>query len=73
MTQIQKDDIILKAALEINPEYLYSIKQGTLGLTFYIEVKTRTEAKTAREEFPMIYEGLRTIILYTNDKNLETN
>ena len=69
MTQIQKDDIILKAAIEINPEYLYSIKQGTLGLTLYIEVKTSVEAHVARKEFPMMYEGLRTIVLYTNKKD----
>ena len=68
MTQIQEDDIILKAAIEINPEYLYSIKQGTLGLTLYIEVKTAQEAHIARKEFPIMYEGLRTIVLYTGDK-----
>jgi len=68
MTQIQEDDIILKAAIEINPEYLYSIKQGTLGLTLYIEVKTAQEARIARKEFPIMYEGLRTIVLYTGDK-----
>jgi len=68
MTQIEKDDIILKAAIEINPEYLYSIRSGTLGMTLYIETNGIGEAHVARKIFPMEYEGLRTIVVYKVDQ-----
>jgi hypothetical protein len=65
MTEIQKDDIILQAAIEFGPDYLYSIKYGTLGLTLYVEVKDKFEARIIRKAVPPFYEELRTIILYS--------
>jgi hypothetical protein len=63
---LYKDDIILQAALEFGADYRYTIKNGTLGLTFYIEAENKREAAYVRELVPSYYEGLYTVVLYTS-------
>ena len=64
MTEEKKNEIILKAAIELDPEYKYEIRQGSLGMTLYIKVDNAAEAKAIREKTPMQFEGLRSIVLY---------
>ena len=45
MTPLQQDDIILQAALQFGPDYLYTIKNGSLGTTLYIHVGKKEEGK----------------------------
>ena len=68
MTLLQQDDIILQAALRFGPDYLYTIRYGTVGLTLYVETNNKEEARMLRKEIPMSYEGLRTIVIYTEKK-----
>jgi len=63
MTEIGKDDIILQAAIEFGPDYLYYIKDSNMGLTLYVEVRNKDESTRIRKEIPHSYEGLRTIVI----------
>jgi hypothetical protein len=63
MTEIGKDDIILQAAIEFGPDYLYSIKDSNMGPTLYVEVNNKDESNRMRKEIPHSYEGLRTIVI----------
>lgn len=67
MTQLEQDDIILKSAIEFGPDHLYEIRNGTLGTTLYIHIKTQREATLTRAHVPPIYEGLRTIVTYNTE------
>ena len=69
MTPLQQDDIILQAALQFGPDYLYTIKNGSLGTTLYIHVGKKEEAHITRRLVPMKYEGLRTVVTYTNRRD----
>jgi hypothetical protein len=66
MTQIQQDDILLEAAIEYGPDYKYSIANGSLGLTLYVYFDNKSLARQFREELPMEYKGLRTVVIYTS-------
>jgi hypothetical protein len=63
MTEAEKNEIILRAAIEIDPEHMYEIRQGTLGMTLYITVKDKDIARAVRKKTPSQFEGLRTIVL----------
>ena len=65
MTEIGKDDIILQAAIEFGPDYLYYIKDSNMGLTLYVEINSKAESNRIRKEIPHSYEGLRTIVICT--------
>ena len=68
MTPLEQDDILLKAALEFGQDHLYDIRMGTLGPTLFIHVEKKEESSVIRKLVPMEYEGLRTIVTYTNNK-----
>ena len=68
MTPLEQDDILLKAALEFGPDHLYDIRMGTLGPKLFIHVEKKEESSVIRKLVPMEYEGLRTIVTYTNNK-----
>ena len=70
MTNMEKDDIILQAALEYGPDYEYDIRQGSLGMTLYVHIEDKSEASVVRLRLPGEYEGLRTIVTYNYD-NIE--
>ena len=63
MTETEKNEIILRAAIEIGSEYVYVIRNGTLGTTLYVHVDKPELAREARKKTPMVFEGLRTIVL----------
>ena len=64
MTEMDKDDLILEAALEYGPDYFYDIRYGTLGETLYVDAGTKQNASAVRKEMPLTYKGLYTIVLY---------
>ena len=68
MNQITRDDIILAAALEFGPDHHFEIRNGTLGLTLYVHVANKHEAKAVRAAVPLLFRDLRTIVTYNNNK-----
>ena len=64
MNQLQEDDIILGAALEFGADYIYEIKNGSLGTTLYVHASSREAARAIRADLPMKYEGIRTVVTY---------
>ena len=57
-------ELILKAAIEFGPDYLYEIVNGGMGRTLRIDVGTKTEASQVRSRVPIMWEGLYTMVLY---------
>jgi hypothetical protein len=66
LTQLQRDDIHLRAACEIDPDIQYEIKYGTMGATLYAYVGDPDRSKYIREQMPGTFEGLYTIVICTN-------
>jgi hypothetical protein len=66
---LTKEELLLKAAIELNPKYLYEFKQGTLGPTLYVRASNKKEAGVIRKEMPMAFEGYRIIVTYWNIKD----
>ena len=56
MTETEKNVIILRAAIEIGSEYIYVIRNGTLGTTLYVHVDDPELTGAARKKTPL--EGL---------------
>jgi len=63
---LYKEDIILKAAIELDPNYIYELKHGTLGITLYIRAPSKVVAREIRERVPMTFEGYPIIVTYVN-------
>ena len=59
-----KDEILLKAAVQLNPEYIYEFKRGTLGPTLYVRAKDKEQAHIIRKEIPATFEGYRVLVTY---------
>jgi hypothetical protein len=64
VTPIKKDDLILEAAIEFGPEYTYEINHGSLGNTLHISAPHRASATQIRQEVPISWHGLYTVVLY---------
>jgi hypothetical protein len=65
VTLNDRDALILEAALEFGPDYFYSIKNGTLGITLYIEAPDKVEAAKVRKDAPCFWNDLYVVVLYT--------
>jgi len=68
LTETERKEIILKAALELSPLYKYKIKNGGLGTTLVIDAETKEKASIARKLIPHIFEGLRTLVIYSTSR-----
>jgi predicted sugar kinase len=68
---LTKDALKLKAIVEFGADYNYSIRQGTLGPTLYIETEDKALAAAIRKKAPLEWEGLRTMVLYTGPRNAQ--
>ena len=68
MNQMAQDDIILEAALMFGADHYYEIRNGTLGLTLYIEAAKQTETSQLRLDIPGIFKGLYTIVIRRENK-----
>jgi len=66
VTLTERDALILEAALEFGPDYFYDIRNGTLGLTLYIEAPNKTESGALRKKAPCFWNKLYVVVLYTN-------
>ncbi len=73
MTLSERDNLILEAALEFGADYFYNIKNGTLGLTLYIEAPSRLASRKIREQAPYFWKDLYVVVLYTTDPDFEAD
>lgn len=64
LTEEQKKELIIKAAIDLGPLYKYTIKNSGIGLALIVDAGTKKKATCAREAIADIYEGLRTIVIY---------
>ena len=55
----------MKAAVEIDPDLEYEIRNGTLGVTLYIYVPTKQRSRMIRDSVPHQFGGLMTIVVCT--------
>jgi hypothetical protein len=66
VTLTERDNLILAAAIEFGPDYFYDIRNGTLGITLYVEVSNKEKAHRARLAIPLSWKGLYVIVIYRN-------
>ena len=65
LTNNQKDEVLMKAAVEIDPDLQYEIRNGTLGITLYIYVPTKEQSRIIRDKVPHKFEDLIVIVICT--------
>jgi hypothetical protein len=63
-----KNEIILKAAIELDPEWNYEFRTGTRGLTLYIHTNSKEKASIIRKIAPLEFEGYSVIVTYTYER-----
>ena len=71
VTLTERDSLILDAALEFGADYFYDIKNGTLGMTLYIEAPNKAEASHIRKEAPCFWNDLYVIVLYRSSPDFD--
>jgi hypothetical protein len=67
VTRTERDDLILEVALEFGADYSYDIRNGTMGITLYIEASNKVEASRIRKEAPGNWKKLYVIVTYHSD------
>lgn len=65
MSPLERDNIILEAALEWGADAMFDIRPGTLGLTLYADCDCKEDASYLRKLIPLEWHGLYTIVTYT--------
>ena len=70
VTPIQRDDLILEAALEWGADCIYDISFGTLGETLYIDAPNKLEASYIRQQVPCYWHGLYVVVRYTSSPEI---
>ena len=60
-----KNEIILKAAIELDPEWNYDFRNGTMGPTLYIHTDNKKQASEIRKLAPGTFEGYYVIVTYS--------
>ena len=71
VTLSERDNLILEAAIEYGPDNFYNIKNGTLGMTLYIEAPNRHASSRVREQAPCFWKDLYVVVLYTTNADFE--
>jgi hypothetical protein len=73
VTPSERDNLILEAALEFGADYYYEIRNGTLGITLYIEAPNKFEAGQIRKEAPCFWNDLYVVVIYTTDPDFSAD
>ena len=63
----EKKAIILKAISEFGDRGIYDVSQSTLGMALYVHADTREDSRILRRLIPTDWNGLYTIVLYTEE------
>jgi hypothetical protein len=71
VTLSERDNLIIEAALEFGADYFYDIRNGTLGVTLYIEAPNKAEAGRIRKKAPCFWKDLYVVVLYTQDPDFD--
>tara|TARA_R110000824_G_scaffold73866_4_gene187986 strand:+ start:586 stop:846 length:261 start_codon:yes stop_codon:yes gene_type:complete len=71
VSRLTEDSIKLKAAIEFGSDYTYGTKNGGLGPTLVINAPSKKMAGIARKKIPTTWEGLYTLVVYTNSSEEE--
>ena len=64
MTPLERDNIILEAALEWGSDAMYDIRPGTLGMTLYIDCQCKEDSSYIRQKAPGYMHGLYVVVTY---------
>ena len=64
VSQLERDNIILEAALEWGADCMYDVQNGTLGPTLYVDATCKEEATEIRAKIPIFFHGLYTVVRY---------
>ena len=67
LSKTEKEELILKAITEFGDRGLYDVSQSTLGMALYVHADTREDSKILRRLIPTDWNGLYTIVLYTEE------
>ena len=67
LSKTEKEALILKAITEFGDRGLYDVSQSTLGMALYVHADTREDSKILRRLIPTDWNGLYTIVLYTDE------
>ena len=73
MTNIARDSLKLKAAIEFGSEYTYTIKNGGLGPTLLVKAPSKKMAGIIRKKIPGTWEGLYVMVIYINNPDFDDN
>jgi hypothetical protein len=63
----EKEALILKAITEFGDRGVYDVSQSTLGMALYVHADSREDSKILRRLIPTDWNGLYTIVLYTEE------
>ena len=67
LSKTEKRELILKAITEFGDRGIYDVSQSTLGMALYVHADTREDSKILRRLIPTDWNGLYTIVLYTEE------
>jgi hypothetical protein len=67
VTLAERDNLILEAAIEFGPDYFYDVRNGTLGMTLYIEAPNKDQAGRIRHAAPGNWKDLYVVVTYHSD------
>ena len=67
LSKREKQELILKAISQFGDRGLYDVSQSTLGMALYVHADTREDSKILRKLIPTDWNGLYTIVLYTEE------
>ena len=67
LSKREKQELILKAISQFGDRGLYDVSQSTLGMALYVHADTREDSKILRRLIPTDWNGLYTIVLYTEE------
>ena len=67
LSKSEKEALILKAISQFGDRGLYDVSQSTLGMALYVHADTREDSRVLRRLIPTDWNGLYTIVLYTEE------
>ena len=71
LSKREKHELILKAISQFGDRGIYDVSQSTLGMALYVHADTREDSKILRRLIPTDWNGLYTIVLYTEEQEPE--
>ncbi len=67
LSKNQKKVLVKNALAEFGDRGIYSLDNGTLGMTLYVHADTPEDAHVLRRAIPLQWNGYYTIVLYYQD------